>query len=77
MHYAHVKRKEKTMNRNILEELYSDPDAYQRMVERAHRERSRAIGAGVRAALGALAGLRQRLAARFDLRPGHWMERLG
>jgi hypothetical protein len=65
------------MNRNILEEFYSDPNTYQRVVEQAHRERSRAIGAGLRAGLAALTELRQRLLARFDFRPGHWMERLG
>ena len=58
------------MNRNILEEFYSDPATYQRVVEQAHRERSAAIRAG-------FAWLRQQLTPRLNFHPNHWMERLG
>jgi hypothetical protein len=70
MHYAHVKRKEQTMNRYIIEEFYNDPALRRRLFEEAHRERSRSIKAG-------WAWLRKELRQRFDFRPGHWMERLG
>jgi hypothetical protein len=71
MHHAHVKHKEMQMNRYIMEEFYRDPEAFRRGVQaRANRERDRAIRAG-------LAWLGRSLRARFDFRPGHWMERLG
>lgn len=74
MHYAHVNYKEFTMNRNILEEFYSDPATYGRVVANAHRERSRAIAAG----LTWLAGwVRDRLTPHAGLRPTRWVARLG
>ena len=62
------------MNRNLLDELYSDPDFYGRVVAKAHRERSRAIAAGI----AWLAGyVKAQLTLRFGLRPARWIERLG
>ena len=60
------------MNRNILDELYSDPDFYSRMVAKAHRERSRAIAAS-------FAWLLRQAKARFapGLLPTKWIARLG
>ena len=58
------------MNRYLMEEFYADPALRRRLFEAAHRERTRAIRAG-------WAWLRRQLQSRFDLRPGHWMERLG
>lgn len=62
------------MNRNILDEFYSDPAFYSRVVANAHRERSRAIAAGF-AWLAGYAKAQFRL--HFGLRPAHWIERLG
>ena len=74
MHHAHVKRKEKTMNRNILDELYSDPDFHSRLVAKAHRERSLAIAAG----LAWLAGyVKAKFTPHFGLHQGRWIARLG
>jgi hypothetical protein len=58
------------MNRYIIEEFYNDPALRRRLFQEAHRERSRTIKAGWN-------WLRRELQSRFDLRPGHWMERLG
>jgi len=74
MQHAHVKRKEKTMNRNILEELYSDPAFYGRVVANAHRERSRAIAAG----FAWLAGyIKAQFTPHAGMRPARWAARLG
>ena len=74
MQYVHVKHKEKTMNRNILDELYSDPDWYSRVAAKAHRERSRAVAAG----LAWLAGyVKAKLTPKFRVRPARWIARLG
>ena len=62
------------MNRNILDELYRDPDFYSRAVAKAHRERSRAIAAG----LAWLAGyVKAKLTLQFGVRPARWIARLG
>lgn len=62
------------MNRNILEEFYSDPAFYRNVVANAHRERSRALAAG-------FAWLSDFIKARFTphagMRPGNWLERAG
>ena len=64
------------MNRYVMEEFYSDPEAYGRVVANAHRERSRAIAAG-------FAWLADYLKARLTphigigIHPAHWTERLG
>jgi hypothetical protein len=71
MQHAHVKRKEKPMNRYIMEEFYNDPAALRRRLSgEAHRERNRAIRA-------AFAWLRDRLTPRIRLRPSRWLARLG
>jgi hypothetical protein len=70
MHHAHVKRKETTMNRFIIDEYYRDPGLRLRLSAMARRERNRAIRAG-------FAWLRRRLVPHFDFHPSHWMERLG
>lgn len=57
------------MNRYVMEEFYSDPSLRRRLFEQARQERSKAMRAG-------FAWLRRQL-PRFDMRPGHWMERLG
>ncbi len=74
MHYAHVNYKESTMNRNILEELYSDPASYERLVANAHRERSRAIAAGLAWLVG---WVKDRLTPHAGPHPTRWIERLG
>lgn len=58
------------MNRFIVDEFHNDPALRRRLFAAAHRERSRAIRAG-------LAWLRRHLAARFDFEPRQWIERLG
>jgi hypothetical protein len=70
MHYAHVNCKEKTMNRYSMEEYYRLPDLGRRLDVEAHRERARAIYAG-------LAWLYTQGKARLTARPGGWIERLG
>jgi hypothetical protein len=80
MQHAHVKRKEKPMNRYVMEEFYNDPAALRRRLSgEAHRERSRAIGAAFSWLLGRPAWLlgvaRKRLTPR--LRPARWLARLG
>jgi hypothetical protein len=74
MHHTHVNRKEKTMNRNILDEFYSDPAFYTRVVANAHRERSRAIAAGF-AWLASYA--KARLTPHIGRHPARWIARLG
>ena len=62
------------MNRNLLEEFYSDPEAYGRVVANAHRERSRAIAAG----FAWLADyMKAQLVPHVGMRPARWIERLG
>ena len=62
------------MNRYILEEFHNDPALRRRLFGEAHRERARAVSAG-------LAWLRKQAAAhlipRMRLRPARWLERLG
>jgi hypothetical protein len=58
------------MNRCIVDEVHLSPARIERLVQRAHRERARALSAG-------LARLWRGLTPRFDFHPGHWMERLG
>ena len=70
MHYAHVKRKEKQMNRYVMEEFYRDPGLRQRLFAAARRERSHAVRDG-------LAWLRKHLTARLHFRASRWIERLG
>jgi hypothetical protein len=77
MHHAHVKRKENQMNRYTMEEFHSNPVLLQRLLDQAHRERARAIGAAFSKGFAALARLARRLVPRFNFRPNHWMERLG
>ena len=62
------------MNRNILNEFYSDPAFYSRVVANAHRERSRAIAAGF-AWLASY--VKARLTPPVGLRPARWIARLG
>ena len=57
------------MNRYVMEEFYNDPALRRRLFAAAHKERTRAVLAG-------LVWLRRRLLPRFDFHPG-WMERLG
>ena len=56
------------MNRITLEAFHNDPALRRRLFEMAHRERARALHAG-------LAWLRKRLTPR--LHPSHWIARLG
>jgi hypothetical protein len=67
MQHAHVKRKENTMNRKLLDDFYDNPERYRRL---AHQERARAMRQG-------LAWLRSRLVVHFEFGPRHWLERLG
>lgn len=62
------------MNRNVLEEFYSDPAYYRNVVANAHRERSRAIAAGY-AWLAAY--LKTRFTPKVGMRPTRLVERLG
>jgi hypothetical protein len=72
MHHTHVKRKEKPMNRYVMEEFHRLPDLRERMERAAHRERARALHAG-------FSWLLAQLKARFTprLRPARWLARLG
>jgi heme oxygenase len=71
MHHGHVKRKEKQMNTTTLEEFQNDPALRRRLYAEAHRERSRAVRAG-------LAWLGNQITARFKPRqPARWIARLG
>jgi hypothetical protein len=74
MHYAHVKHKEQTMNRYMMEEFHDDPALFRKLAVLAHRERSRAI----REAFASLVGyVKARLTPRSILRPARWIGRLG
>jgi len=78
MHDVHVNRKEKTMNRYIMEEFHNNPALLRRrLMTAAHRERARAIGEGFAWLFGSLARLPGYLKAR--LTPGNrsWIARLG
>jgi hypothetical protein len=78
MQHAHVKRKEKHMNRFIMEEFYNDPALGRRLYEETRRERARAVGAGLAWLFGALRSLAAHVVARLKpRRPVHWIERLG
>jgi hypothetical protein len=72
MHHAHVKRKEKPMNRYVMEEFYRLPDLHERLERSARRERARALYAGFN-------WLRAQLKARFTphVKPARWLARLG
>ncbi len=71
MHYVHVNCKENPMNRYMLEEFHNDPALRRRLFGAAHRERSRAVRAG-------LAWLSAHLKALFHPRlPARWIARLG
>jgi hypothetical protein len=78
MQHAHVKRKEKTMNRYPMQEYFNDPARYRRLAE---REQARAIRAAFAALPGGLARLfghlKTRLAAHLRPSPAHWAARLG
>ena len=65
------------MNRYLHEELYSIPDLHLQLHRAASRARARAVHAAVAKGFAALARLGRRLKSHFDLRPSHWMERLG
>lgn len=56
------------MNRITLEDFRNDPELRRRLFEEAHRERAKAVLAG-------LLWLRKRLTPRS--RPPHWLARLG
>jgi tartrate dehydratase alpha subunit/fumarate hydratase class I-like protein len=79
MQHAHVKRKEKTMNRYMLEEFHNDPALLRRrLTTAAHRERARAIGDGFLWLGGKLAALAAQVVTRIKpAHPGRWIERLG
>jgi hypothetical protein len=78
MQHVHVKRKEKHMNRFIMEEFYNDPALGRRLYEAARRDRALAIGAGLAWLFGHLVRLsRQAIAHLKPRRPVHWIERLG
>jgi hypothetical protein len=80
MQHTHVKRKEKPMNRYMMEEFHNDPAALRRRLSSAaHRERSRAVGAAFLWLIGRPAALLARLKARITARrgPARWLARLG
>ena len=58
------------MNRCFADATRLSPARIERLIEHAHRERARAMHAG-------LARLWKGLTPNFDFHPGHWMERLG
>ncbi len=62
------------MNRYILEEFHNDPAVRRRLFEKAHRERNRAIRAGL---AWLFAQVKVRLAPRIPRRPARWLARLG
>jgi hypothetical protein len=71
MHHGHVKRKEMHMNYYLLEEFHNDPALRRRLFAEAHRERGRAVRAG-------LAWLSAQIVARLSPRhPARWIARLG
>jgi hypothetical protein len=47
MQHGHVKRKEKHMNRYVMEEFYQDPQLRRRLFAEAHRDRARMVSAGL------------------------------
>ncbi len=70
------------MNRYIMEEFHNSPALLRRrLTTAAHRERSRAIGAGFAWLFGSVARLPGCLKARFApgnrMHPGRWIARLG
>jgi hypothetical protein len=78
MQHAHVKRKEKQMNRFIMEEFYNDPALGRRLYEATRRDRARAIGAGLAWLFGSVVRLSKQVVAHLKPRhPVHWIERLG
>ena len=74
MHYAHVKHKEYPMNRYIMEEFHNDPVLRRRLFSEAHRERARAVSAGLAWLFGYL---KARLTRHSNPRPAQWLARLG
>jgi hypothetical protein len=70
MHHVHVKRKEKQMNRYVMEEFYQDPQLRRRLFSEARRERNRAVRAG-------LAWLVRHLKPNLHFSAPRWTERLG
>jgi hypothetical protein len=74
MQHAHVKCKESSVNRYILEEFHNDPALVRRLMGQAHLERSRAIGAGFAWLFRQVKAL---LVRRGGNRPARWIERLG
>ena len=74
MHHAHVKHKENQMNRYMLKEFHNDPALRRRLFESAHRERARAVSAGLAWLIGQV---KARLTPRIRLRPSRWIARLG
>lgn len=62
------------MNRYIIEEFYRDPGLRHRLEQAAHRERTRAILAGI---AWLVAQVKARLTPRNHAPLGRWIERLG
>ena len=62
------------MNRNMLEEFYRDTDFHNRILAKAHRERSRAMAAGF---VWLATQAKEKFSRHFGLRPARWIERLG
>jgi hypothetical protein len=78
MHHTHVNRKEKTMNRYILEEFHSNPALLRRrLTTEAHRQRSLAVGNAIASVFSGIGRLFAYARARLAARPGGWIERLG
>jgi hypothetical protein len=74
MQHAHVKRKEKTMNRYMLEEFHNDPALFRRLAE---REQARGIGKAVAWLFAAIGRAFSQAVARLKPGPSRWIERLG
>ena len=70
MQHAHVKRKENQMNTLSKEGFYIEPGTVAAMEARARRARAQAMHSLI---LRLFAGL----APRLEIRPVHWIERLG
>jgi len=78
MHYAHVNRKEKTMNRYMIEEYHSNPALLRRrLTTEAHRQRALAVGDAIASLFGGIGRLFGYAKERLTARPGGWIERLG
>ena len=78
MQHVHVKRKEKHMNRFIMEEFYNDPALGRRLYEATRRDRARAIGAGLAWLVDSVVRLFKQVVAHLKpRRTAHWIERLG